>query len=424
MKIKNLVPHIVTGETENSFVGIKIIDNQIHFYYPESYHFDPDNYERDDILDLLKTIHIAKTLSKEQTEVYDSRQVESDDALFSYIWILNDYLRNGYYINFERVLKTNQKGRINWKRTLQQQPLVSGQNVIYTNLYAEVKSPQDNMLVEAHRYCVKKSTILIGWLFGVAPGAIEAAPNADRMVPVYLDAIRSELDRTFDDEKHSRLAHMENVLIGLDEAENDSSIVFGADNYYYIFERMIDSIFGTEKADEYYPKFKWNLKYASKEKGLSGPTIRPDTIMKDGLTDDIYIIDSKFYRYGSMNLSKTKGLPEAASIVKQVTYGAYVKSEHPDNTIYNVFILPYDAKSPNAEKIEDQDKTIVYVGNVYSEWETDKTYGRVHTFLIDLKHVVKTWNRTIHDADRKNLISKVQQNIDNHKENACHPERL
>ena len=45
MKINNLITHIATGETDNSFVGIKIIGNHIHFYYPESYHFDTDNYD-------------------------------------------------------------------------------------------------------------------------------------------------------------------------------------------------------------------------------------------------------------------------------------------------------------------------------------------------------------------------------------------
>ena len=65
MRIENLVPHIATGEEDNSFVGLKTEGNQIHFYFPESYYFDPDNFERDDFLDLLKTINIAKSFSKE-----------------------------------------------------------------------------------------------------------------------------------------------------------------------------------------------------------------------------------------------------------------------------------------------------------------------------------------------------------------------
>jgi len=411
MRIDNLIPHIATGEADNSFVGMKIKGNQIHFYFPESYHFDADDFERDDFLDLLKTISIAKSSSADMAETFDSHKKESELALLSYIWILEDYLKNGYYINSEKILRANQRGKVNWKRTFQQQPIISGRNIVYPQLMTEVKSPQDTILVEAHRYCVKKSANLIGWIYGVTPNAIEAAANADKMVPRYLAAIKSELDCTFDDEKHSRLEHMEKVLIGLDETSDDSNIVYGVDNYHYVFERMIDSIFGTEKVAEYYPTFTWHLKYSQKVDGLAGPTIRPDTIMKTGTEDDIYIIDSKFYRFGSFDLSQTKGLPEASSIVKQITYGAYVQSEYPNNKIYNVFILPYNAQSANAKLIEETDKNLVYIGEVSSSLESDKTYGHIYTFLVDLRHVVKTWNRMVHEEDRDKLVNLVNANI-------------
>ena len=411
MIISNLVPHIATGATDNSFVGMKILGNHIHFYFPESYHFDPDNFEREDFLDLLKTISIAKSSSADVATTYDCRERSGELAFLSYIWVLEDYLKNGFYTNNERMLRINQKGRVNWKKTIQQTPLVSGHNVIYSGLITEVKSPQENILVEAHHFCVKKSVSLIGWIYGISPATIEAAPNAERMTLRYLAAIRAEQDRTFDDEKHSRLSHMENVLLGLDESSEEKSIVYGVDSYHYIFERMIDHIFGTEKVEEYYPTFTWHLKYSKQDKGMAGPTIRPDTIMKFGSDENVYIIDSKFYRYGTMDLSQTKGLPEAASIVKQITYGSYVQSVYPDKYVYNVFILPYDAKSSNADVIAEQDKKLVYIGEVSSDWEQDKTYGKVHTFLIDLRYVVKTWNRLMHDEDRKNLVSLVKSNL-------------
>lgn len=411
MKVDNLIPHIATGEVDNSFVGMKIIGNQIHFYFPESYHFDADDFERDDFLDLLKTISIAKSSSTNMTESYDLRKEENDLALLSYIWILEDYLKNGCFINTEKIFRTNQHGRINWKRTLGQQPIISGKNVVYPNMIAEVKSPHDTIIVEAHRYCVKKSAALIGWIYGVTPDAIETSANSEKMIPRYLEAIKSELDCTFDDEKHSRLEHMENVLIGLDEVSENNNIVYGVDTYHYVFERMIDNIFGTEKVEEYYPTYTWHLKYSNKTDGLVGPTIRPDTIMRLGIEDDIYIIDSKFYRYGTLDLSQTKGLPEASSIVKQITYGSYVQSEFPSNTIYNVFIMPYDAKSKNSELIKEENKNLVYIGEVSSGWESDKTYGKIYTFLIDLRYVVKTWNRMMHDEDRELLAEMVQNNI-------------
>ena len=407
MKINNLITHIATGEADNSFVGIKIVGNHIHFYYPESYHFDKDNYERDDFLDLLKTISIAKSRSKTHTNAFNSRVNESDYALLSYIWIIEDFIKNGFSTNTEKVLKANQRGKINWKKTLQQQPIISGSNIIYTNLYAELKSPRDTIISEAYRYCVRKSAAMIGWIYGISSASIEIVPNAEKKTQRYLNAIKCELDSIFDDEKRSRLTNMENVLIGLDEVSDDNSIVYGADSYHYIFERMINAIFGTEPVDEYYPKYLWHLDFSpDKEKGLSGPTIRPDTIMKSD-NNNIIIIDSKFYRYGCLDLAQTKGLPEASSIVKQITYGSHVQAERQNNSVYNAFILPYDSKSPNGNLIKEEDKKLVYIGYVCSNQDQDKTYGRIHTFLIDLKYVVKTWNRILHKADQKSLAEKI-----------------
>lgn len=411
MRIDNLVPHIATGEDNNSFVGLKIVGNHIHFYFPESYHFDSDDFEREDFLDLLKTINIAKSLSNDEAATYDSHVDESELALLSYIWIIEDYLKNGLYINTEKNIKFNQRGRVNWKKTFANQPIISNGNVIYKDIAVEVKSPRDTVLTDAHRYCVKKSLTFLGWMYGLSADTIESNPNADVQQNQYLEAIKMELDHTFDDEKHTQLTHMKNVIVGLDEVSADNNIVYGVDSYHYVFERMVNCIFGTENAADYYPSFTWNLKYSEKKNGLSGPTIRPDTIMKDDEKEDIYIIDSKFYRYGSLDLSQTKGLPEAASIVKQIMYGSYVQTKYPHNKVFNVFILPYDAKGQNGKILDSKALDIVYVGEVSSDWEADKSYGRIYTFLVDLRHIVKCWNRINHAEDRSALLSQIKQAI-------------
>lgn len=363
------------------------------------------------MLDLLKTISIAKTCSSDTSNTFDSYINGSESALLSYIWILEDYLNNGFYINSEKCFKTNHNGRINWKKTLQQEPIISGRNVVFTNLITEQKAPFENVLVEAYKYCIKKSATLIGWIYGITPNEFETISNANKMVPVYLNAISLEMDNTFDDKKYYRFKHMKNVLIGLDEIFDNNSIVYGVDTYHYVFEQMINNIFGTEKIEEYYPSFSWLLKYSNKNKKQPGPTIRPDTIMKTDDKKDIYIIDSKFYRYGSLDLSQPVGLPEASSVVKQMVYGSYVKSIYLDSDVYNVFILPYDAKAENTKDINENDKNLVYVGEVVSEWKTNETYSHIYTFLVDLRWVVKIWNKVEHHEEIKKLSEMVKDNI-------------
>ena len=88
-----------------------------------------------------------------------------------------------------------------------------------------------------------------------------------------------------------------------------------------------------------------------------------------------------------------------------------MQSKYPDKKIYNIFILPYDAKSANAKLIEENDKKLAYIGEVSSGWESDKTYGHIYTFLVDLRYIVKIWNRMMHEEERENLVDLVNANM-------------
>ena len=68
IKIENIA---VTGKVNDSFIGIKIRNNEIKFYYPETYELaNSSNLKdyRDDVLSILKTIAIAKTLTTDKAK--------------------------------------------------------------------------------------------------------------------------------------------------------------------------------------------------------------------------------------------------------------------------------------------------------------------------------------------------------------------
>ena len=409
MKIKNFHPHIVTGEIDNSFVGLKIVGNDIHFYYPEAYHFeftDENTDLRHDILDLLKTISIAKTHSKDSCSVYNIHNNYNNFALYSYLWIIRDWLYNGFYINREKKYKFNQNGKINWKKTLNQQPIVSNGNIVFNNIVVEVKDTVDGVMLDIHKYCVKKSLEYIGWLFNINSKVIGTVSFNENIKKQYTRALKVELDRTFDDVKKLRLNQMMNIIVGLDTSNDSENFIYGVDSYHYIFERMIDSVFGTVKDLKLFnPKASWRLvKNGYKEKEAS--SLRPDTIL---IKDDVaYILDAKFYRFGVTG--DERHLPETAAIQKQITYGDYLKkinsSKKDDNVkkIFNAFIIPYDSKKNNF----GFDKILEYIGYAKTEWKDNKNeHNYVYSFLIDLKHVVHTWNSINHTDDIDILIKEI-----------------
>lgn len=416
MKLNNFHYYPVTGATDDSFVGLKIKGNQIHFYYPESYHFVGKDGEFDtkEILDLLKTISIAKIHSKESNTLYNSHNSDGGFALYSYLWIIRDWLNNGFYINREKEFKLNQKGKVNWKKTLQQQPIVSNGNIIFNNIVVEVKNNVDNIILEIHKYCVKKSLDYIGWLFNLSSKGIITGHFTSAIKKKYIRALKIEIDKTFDDLKRLRLNHMLNVLTGLDAYNDSKEFVYGVDSYHYIFERMIDSIFGTEKdLSKFNPKASWRL-IRTGNNDIPSSTLRPDTILiKENIA---YVIDSKFYRFGFTG--EEKDLPETTSIQKQITYGDYLKvlNENHDikvNKIFNAFILPYD----KTREIFKSNDNIQYIGYAKTEWKNDSDDHRfVYSFLIDLKHVVKIWNLLNHNSEIEELIEKIKYAIKNNKE--------
>ena len=125
---------------------------------------------------------------------------------------------------------------------MQSQPIISEGNIIYPNIVVEVKNNVDNILVEIHKYCVKKSIDFIGWLFGLSAAHIESKPFNESIKKLYIATLQKELNKTFDDDKRLRLHHLLNVIVGLDARDNNEEFVYGVDTYYYIFERMIDAI--------------------------------------------------------------------------------------------------------------------------------------------------------------------------------------
>ena len=108
-----------TGRKNDSFIGLKFEDNQVKVFYPESLNLcEDENLKRMQILALLRSISLAKTLGGDSSGTIVNENVGESYVLEAYIWLLNDYLTNGVYRNVEKRIRLNEKGRINWKRTL------------------------------------------------------------------------------------------------------------------------------------------------------------------------------------------------------------------------------------------------------------------------------------------------------------------
>ena len=418
MKINNLVKVAATGKVDNQFVGIKINNNQIEFHYPETYVLaDNDDDLRKDILNILRTVSLAKTKSSDMSS-YNTKHANTNVfPLGAYLWIISDYLTYGRYENREKVYERGARGKINWKKTMHSNPAISNGNVIYTEIISEKKSQTDNLLTEIYNFCVKKSVDSIGWLYGVTFDTNGIDYYRLFNEKLYINAINTEMTHTFDDGKRIRLQNMKNVILGLDEdIINTREVIYGVDSYDYVYERMVDSMFSkVDNIKEFYPSATWELEVENNVP-INSSNLRPDTILIQKEVVDgkevkkVYILDAKYYRYGTT--FKVGDIPETTSIQKQITYGEYVKrmKKGEFERVYSAFIMPY-SKAINIHK-DRFNNDIEFIGTATAKWIDSKgeTNRKIAGILVDTNFLVNNYikkNPDNYDA----IIRMIEDNI-------------
>ena len=425
-----------TNEENNAFVGVRIRNDSIEFHYPESYDLSGiENVStvkdikafRRDMIDILHTISLAKTRSSSMKRTENGVSSTKNFTLMSYLWVIRDYLSNGIYRNTEKIYRNNAKGKINWKKTLSTQPIISNGNIIYNNLVVEVNNDCDTVITEAHRLCVYDSIRNIGWLFGINEKAFHVPTPTASLLKKYINTIKIEIKKTFDDAKKLRLNHMLKVLSGIDDSKQVAEIVYGVDKYHYIYERMVDAIFGNiVDIKRYNPNASWFIMKgdSSYEKKDASP-LRPDTIrihpepnpdpktyLFDPRTKTAYVLDAKFYRYGTT--ADPDDLPETTSIQKQITYATHIETNIKQieriEGIHNAFVLPYN-KNSNAFGFSNN---LEYIGFSKANWVGQQSDGVVHAFLMDTKHLISSWSQGNCKDDIDKLIFDIEEYVKNH----------
>ncbi len=376
----------------DTFTGIRISNQSIDFFYPETFRLSPieDMYNfRNDIIAILSSIGLAKSIESPTKEIESSFADNQDFSIISYLWILNDYYRNGIWTNKATRYREGQFGKINWKRTLQQPPFISNGRIVYPNSIVETTVSVNDILSEIHKYCVKSSVDFLGWLYNIRCDFSVAEISAQKKKE-YSYVLHKELSKTFQDEKRTRLSHMLKIIEGINTDNQSKEIVYGVSSYHYVFERMVDTVFGNQDdLSEFYPQAYWMLDDVNKQEGAS---LRPDTVRIDG--EKAYIFDSKYYTFGK--------LPTTSDIQKQITYAEYLETQkgHLYSPIKNAFILPFD-RTVGTTKNGSSWK---YIGHAKTDWKKENgqdvqpAHYVVYGYYIDTTDLIHRYRNSWDEA--------------------------
>ncbi len=396
----------------DDFVGLKFLNGKPKVFFPRGFSLSADEVQnRKDILRLLSTLQKFSDRNEGSANKTFDGVTNVSFPILSYQYIIKDFLLNGYYVEKEPLYKTDTRGKINWKKTVQNcKPIYNNGNVVYLDFFIKTnKTNENNLLTQVHKYCVRESFEKLGWLYltnDVLPQKSNLKFNKSKFISVLNDA----LNNTFNKKKRLLFTSMINIINGISEdIDSNYNIAFGVNRFEYVWEKLIDYIFGEDNKAIYFPHATWHII----DKGNSeSSSLKPDTIM---LYDDkIYILDAKYYKYGMTGVAAD--LPGSPSIQKQITYGEYIDVNtsfpYQSNNIYNAFIMPFN----KIEKDNDNYK-VVSVGT--ADWKeygpSSENYKYVLGILLDTRYVLESYSK--HNfKDIEELSNLIVQSLKSYRE--------
>ncbi|MCM1086661.1 MAG: LlaJI family restriction endonuclease [Muribaculaceae bacterium] len=372
---------INSNQERDTFVGIRWSDGDISIHFPIGYHISEDNKGlRKDIMLLFATL--AEHTKKKESEIpgYGNSFDEVEFPMQSYLYIIKDFLARGYYRERKMYHKTAKSGKINWNKTIKmQKPYVQDKEVFYLDFVIKKNCIKENELITLiHEYCVYESFGWIGWLF---TKEMPKKPQIAKKEKIFKVVLNKMISQTFQDKDRMLFRHMLAILDYEGNKNSDRNYRYGTYRFEYVWEKMIDKVFGIENKADYFPKTSWYLNGNE----YHNASLEPDTVMLYG--NNVYILDAKYYKYGVTG--SARDLPESSSINKQITYGEYVTGEREfkkkhgnDMKVFNAFLMPFDSLKSQYPGHPGMLK----VGEAVSNWkDNSEEYQRIQGILIDVR---------------------------------------
>lgn len=377
--------HINTNWDTDTFVGIRCDNGNFSINFPLGYHLsDDDKSIRKDILLLISTI--ASTVSRKES--YMVLRNKTFDAvgipIQAYLFIISDYLSRGYYREQDVLYEVSKRGKINWNRTIKtQKPVVQGNGAYYLDFVTKKSSVKENELItQIHEFCVYESFQKMGWLF---TASLPAKPRIKYNRKLFRGVILDKLSHTFNDKNKALFRNMLAIIDEEYDPKAPLSFRYGTNRFEYVWEALIDRVYGIEGKAAFFPKTTWLVG----ETSYNNASLEPDSIML--WNGNVYVLDAKYYKFGATK--HMTDLPESTSINKQITYGEYIASAEvfkkqfgEEFKIYNAFLMPFDANSPIWKGSND----VIRIGESISNWKSnEETYQRIQGIVVDVKHLMR-----------------------------------
>lgn len=399
------------------FVGLHFEDGDLKVMFPLGYRSaDTDEERRKDILNLISVLgSFMEKESPVSSPKAENKIPESGFPIQAYLRVISDFFAHGYYHEIETEYHKSLSGKINWNKTVKTiKPELIGDDFVYLNFITKkTRNNETALITQIHKYFVYEAFFKIGFLFCTYmpdKPQIKYNPNLFRSV------INLKLTKTFSDRNLVLFNDMKLIMDYLDASDsNMKNYRYGTEEFEYIWEKLVDRVYGISNKEDYYPHTEWHIAgevFGDNNVDYKKNALRPDTIMlinddEEEEKKEAFVLDSKYYKFGETRTANS--LPGTDSIIKQIAYGKYVENnDHPElkvkgDRIYNAFILPCDSR---VEKPE----VFGYATTTYER--NDKPYHKIYGILMDIKDLM--YHHARHDTSKISLLANaIKEYIEN-----------
>ena len=348
-----------TNWDEDIFVGLKCDGDDISIHFPLGFEISHDEKElRSDILLLLDTIK-STTSRKESEYVQGIKSFEQVSfPVQAYLEVIFDFYKRGYYKEIEALYNVAKKGKINWNRTIKTQKVyIQDGNAYYLDFVTKNNSLQnDQMITLIHEYCVYESFDKMGWLF---THSMPRKPRIKFNYRLFKGILVDKIASAFNDKNRMLFRNLLAIIDYTGSGFSNKNFQYGTYRFEYIWESLVDKVYGISGKEEFFPKTYWNID-------------------------------------------------------KNVAYGEYIdeqkrfRQKYGDNMkVYNAFLMPFNSQS---DKWMTEDK-VIRIGQAYGDWKTNlKSYEKVQGIVVDIKYMMKLSTRQ-NEEEIRVLADKIAKYV-------------
>lgn len=404
-----------TNKEDDKFVGVIYKDDKLQIITPIGFSLkkpvkdvDIANFRNDLklLISVIKKYYVIRDKDDANRDMdkivnsYGCNKNYKNFPIYSYDYLIQDYINNGYYKEKEVIYKKSNSGKISWNQTIKKEKSFFDNNeLFFFKFFRRKQNILDNEIITLlHKTCVYES--FEKWGFIYFDKNFSEKPQIDIKEAIkYIPLLNEKLAKTYSDKHKELFIHMLNVIEHNARFSENIEYKYGVEYFHPVWELLIDNAFGINvDKNKYFPKATWKRIDDSMTEQASS-SLRPDTIMKlpNNENYDLYVLDSKYY---GLYDDGTNRLPATADINKQITYGKAVEIIDGLTEPYNAFLLP----SSNSEKFSiDKYATIKELAD-YKE----KKYGKVLAVYCNVKNIMNYLFKKAPAEDVKKLSDLIK----------------